>query len=360
MWQKAILAVCLAALALGQETDNCFDVQCGTGTTTSKCVTIDSASKNVTLTPCAENYLCSSGGFSSYIGASSFEGSCFNFGTDEAETTDDCSYYPGSQDAGESCCVDADCFSGSCSSKTCSPVGEGEACESYDQCDVNYYCSNSKCTAAKDDGESCGDDDEECKAGSACNKGSCTKLYSLDDGASSDSDKFCKSGWETEDKCLSVTSVSVGDAQLESPFKCTIGETCKFTFSDETTDEKKCSCAGSSGTEGYCYDSRYTRYMKGHMDKVYAEFSAGDGGNCYGGSSHSGSFSTLSSCGMISQELYEFESKMEQQYENWPLYQSGVIDGCALALNIFDPDYTEDDYDSAFGLLASLALLILN
>lgn len=363
MWRQIVVCLSLAGLAIAMDYENCVALECGSGTTDSNCVSV--GTDKVVVTPCSSGKYCPDTTQLANPVTSWYDVSCLTTPTvnTDGEGTDFCSsgFTFTNQAAGDFCCNASDCYSNSCSSNACGPVASGETCTDNDQCDVNYYCSSGKCTEALADGSAC-NEDTDCRSGSGCNNAKCTKLLSLEAGVAAEDAKYCKSGATNDNICTEV-EVYVNGTKLESPFECNIGDTCTFKLTHGGSNDltRKCSCPGiADSTTGYCELYDYLYHVSGGIDQVTSEadFSAG---TCYGQSPHNlGDLSTLVSCGVISEDYREFYQKIMEQYDHWALYKSGVIDSCATELQLFDPNYSADDYNFSSSLVYSLIVLVFN
>jgi len=178
----------------------------------------------------------------------------------------------------------------------------------------------------------------------------------LDNGSEADEDKYCKAGNRNSAGKCDSNSVYVAGVKLDMPFACTIGTTCVYKEDiSGSSVSLSCQCAGDGTTAGYC--APYGT-MTGWDDVILPKLQYSDG-DCAGASVHTDSAHTLNYCNSISDDALTYILKMVEIGDNWSLYHSGAIDGCALDLGAFDPSYDINSYSGAEILVVSTLIALL-
>jgi hypothetical protein len=192
--------------------------------------------------------------------------------------------------AGESCVTSSDCYSeegfpvlGKCVNNTCSGVAKNSNCNKTKECVVGNWCKSvnetqNLCTAQTEIGKGCSKS-EECVNNAFCNKGVCTKLYSVKigsevtvhaDDVNDYEKKACATGYVVPltngtKYCMYVKYDR--NATETSPFmKCTVDEVCKYKASgvdkvepfSYVPENNKCQCGYNANGDAFC-----PRYSEG-------------------------------------------------------------------------------------------------
>jgi len=180
-----------------------------------------------------------------------------------------CTASPTLKDDLASCTAGTECRSGTCTEKVCTPIDNGLACETNNQCKVGSYCTlvetKKVCVIQKDIGQPC-TDDKSCLNTFLCNNSACTLPFSLKDGDAADRPVFCKSGdYDGQNGqpgvCITTT--------LTSPPKCSAEQTtCSYSYGAKTLI-KNCDCNFTDGLK-YCPlgsdQQAYKDYVSGYTD----------------------------------------------------------------------------------------------
>ena len=359
MWRRVALAVALVHLAKALSKDECYTIQCGQETS-EKCIAVDSDSKTLTLSPCSDGLGCGGDLEQLRIESPFSEGSCVQ--QTSSSSSPSCPTFT-QLNAGEYCCEDEDCYSGKCTNNECAFVEEGGECNSFRQCNINHYCGDAKCTAAKQEGASCSEH-YECLTGYGCNSGTCTKLFSIDVDESASDGIFCKTILEGNGKCVGI-KVYKEDQEISPPYECTLGETCEYKLEgyEEPFTTGECLCSGLPGEKGHFQDLQglgYNYFASGDFARVYENLEFNQDHKCYGSEVYDSSISDMHECGAVSDDFYYYYTNITTQGYLWNLYHSGAIDGCSKDLGLFDPNYKHSDYETGSLLLGSLAILYFN
>lgn len=239
---------------------------------------------------------------------------------------------------GHPCTVPNNCSSNICSVPLCYGVPGGRYCYDSEACLPGFYCDNNICTETKSDGDSC-EIHEECPIGYGCD-GSCTLLFSKEQGESTTDKKLCKSNFmnEVEGKCDSLL-VYVFDQELDYPFDCKIDETCvyKYKQTGEVWAELPCACAGvAKKGGGYC------SYFAEHTDKVVKDhyiYMTYTYSTCGGNWTHTDDPDILYNCGSITDDQYWYFHNLVGRSRYLAVYQSGALDDCAEHFQFFNLTY---------------------
>ena len=112
---------------------------------------------------------------------------------------------------GKKCNYNAECYTGFCSGGKCAAYGT-EECDDDNNCGPDRYCDNEnggtgKCVAFVNEGDDCSK--TKCAPGLECDSTSkCKKLFSLDTGAATTKEEFCKTLAAYNGKCIEVVKVA--------------------------------------------------------------------------------------------------------------------------------------------------------
>ena len=168
---------------------------------------------------------------------------------------------------GAYCSTNVDCLSDLCVDKACVGAQPFAACESHADCNIGLKCDFHKkyCNHQLYLNETGCFEDYDCLNSAGCIEGKCIPYHSLNDGETSPSDLFCKSGHKYKGICLS--SVKVYNKRL--PYRCEITEanTEKCEYYDGVNKFfLNCACGINSNGQGYCPlckgDLEYKVYLK--------------------------------------------------------------------------------------------------
>lgn len=351
-----ILVLTLFIGCYSLQTSDCKPLECGNSSDTEKCVVI--SENSISFIPCTSGSTCGTDFSELNVEEKFVDVECTS--NVPIDSSEEC---PGIEDAGNVrsgffCCKDSDCFSNSCEDKRCAGVEKDKKCSDVDEnCLPGHYCQknanpeDSECKEGKDDGEKC-TRNEECLVGMMCNiefnqeEGECTWIYSLDAGDKSNEKILCKTNYLTkeEDKCDEL-DVYIDNTKISEPYECNIGQTCEFRskVTNEVRGNSACFCDGKHTDTGYC--GEFIEYT-GVLNSMFKKFRFSSS-RCSGKYAHSTDFDVLLYCDSISEELYTYYLNLFRQAIYWPVFQSGALDGCIEDLELFDPSYDVDSFDSA-------------
>ena len=258
---------------------------------------------------------------------------------------------------GSPCTQASDCSSYICSVPVCYGAPPGIYCPNDEGCLPGFYCDRGAfvCTASLNPGDSC-DFDNECPVGYGCDT-LCKLLFSVDEGIATSHSLMCKSNFEFQGVCDSLI-VFVNDVQLSSPFNCKIGEFCTYKSFVTGTVYDIQPWAGSGILEkggGYC--SFYLEYSNDLVQDnyVYLTYTYS---TCSGYYAHCDDPDVLLMCGSITQDQRDFLFNMRGQARYWSLFQSGMIQDCSVAFNLFNYTYLSIYYENAWRHAFSLMLML--
>lgn len=318
MWQLLLLL----SLSHGMESENCRDMNCDSVTRNSDCVVVSTSYIN--LYKCTEGYKCPTAILNNT--ASMVDTTCEvlvrNFTcTGAFDLT-----------PGRKCCTGNDCKSGICANNVCTTISP---CSVDEDCIRSKYCSGSSCVDCKSEGDSCSRD-AECSISYGCNLGICTQVLSLPIGSPASDSKFCQTGFYYNNTCEGV-DVSVNRTAQVSPFECRIKDVCNYTYTyaKNIIELQPCLCSGKSGMVGYCsayvaYDPLYAAAMYANLDYTSS--------NCGGIYVSSVDPEILLECGSIGKaNYYAFIKDLFRAYY-WNIYNSGILENCAMLLDLYDPN----------------------
>lgn len=176
--------------------------------------------------------------------------------------------YPGAK-----CTYDSDCFSESCVNNVCKGFESGANCSYSLDCDIGLYCNSnadvSVCSSLKGDGEAC-DTYWQCDYGYGCNYGICTKYYSILSGSTTEVDcenhssVFCDSGTcannDGIDVCIKAFEFDKGGDIV----KCNSEQDCTIT-SGSYTSYTSCDCGLNGDGYSYCESLYGSTYMQDYV-----------------------------------------------------------------------------------------------
>jgi hypothetical protein len=318
----------LLSTVSAMDTGECLPLYCNANTTQDYC--IDANSTYITLYTCTPGFYCNT--------------TILN--DDNAITSQvDCvplnrsNQCQGSGDLseGRQCCTNTDCKSGSCYNLICTGISP---CVVDEDCVGNQYCASGSCVASLSDGSACSSDNQ-CNVGSGCNAGLCTPLFSLDSGSNTTAAKFCSTNFMFDGACDYV-SVYVNRTFQTNPFVCfTPRDMCNYTtgYAQINITFEPCTCAGSNNpTVGYC--SKYMLNDYNYSVNLYANI-AYNSSNCGGESKNTVDVERLLECGSISKSQYYWFIQNQQRALYWNIYQAGILDECAVALDLYDPNWSD-------------------
>lgn len=237
--------------------------------------------------------------------------------------------------SGRACCTNNDCKSEECLHSICTPT---TACDADEDCVSNTYCVDANCMPTFKTGSPCSHENQ-CSIGDGCNNGYCTTLTTLDIGAPAEDSKFCVTGFAYDGLCESI-QITVNKTIQKAPYECFLGDLCNYTLtvSKKFFNESACICAGDGSYKGYC--SAYIIYDYDLSSNLY-NYLGYSSSNCGGNYTKTLDPDILLECGSISKSnYYNFIQGLYRAYY-WNLYQSNVLDSCALMLGLYDPNASE-------------------
>ncbi|CAG9321083.1 unnamed protein product [Blepharisma stoltei] len=130
-----VLFLFLIGFSVGLEYTSCHTVTCGTGITSSECISISSSDGKVTVTPCTTGLQCQDNGqFTSTTGG--WNSSNCTTAISQNSTTS----LIRQSAAGYPCSSNSDCASNTCQNGICQGIPEGQNCTLDDECQPNHYC----------------------------------------------------------------------------------------------------------------------------------------------------------------------------------------------------------------------------
>lgn len=330
-------------------TDNCLDINCGSGITSDTCISTSDTS--ITVYSCKAGYFCN---YDSLGTVAPWEDvQCIS----AAFLENPCLYESNSLPTGMPCCTDSNCLSGSCgsSSSLCSGKSTGTSCSASEECVSGSYCASGVCAKLKKPDDSC-EIDLECPEGYVCSAAKCKQIFSLKVGESSTNSKACETNFLYNGVCDSI-QVFINGKEANWPYSCTISiTTCEYKLSStgKTYETSDCVCSGKNSTTGYCgLYAKYSDNVIPMLSEIQYTSSI-----CAGSPAHSTNITEMYMCGSI---LYDFFYKFSQfygQYEFLNIYASGALDYCSMSLEIYDPTYTFEAYTSGVWLIASIYFLV--
>ena len=148
---------------------------------------------------------------------------------------------------GKKCNYNAECYTGFCSGGKCAAYGT-EECDDDNNCGPDRYCDDKdtgKCVAFVNEGDDCSK--TECAPGLECDSTSkCKKLFSLDTGAATTKEEFCKTLAAYNGKCIEVVKVA---------------DDCSLTYKDGGS-EKTDTITQNPGLK----DGDYCKYVYGSQE----------------------------------------------------------------------------------------------
>ncbi|CAG9316481.1 unnamed protein product [Blepharisma stoltei] len=354
MAKFGFLILSFLGFAIALDTSSCRLISCGSEASTGgNCVT--ASSTDITVSPCPSSDYCSN--TAQFEDRSGWANAVCQTTPIVNATEKEC---PGKHTlvTWDRCCRDKDCYSHNCTSDDrCDPVLEGGTCTADEHCDAFHYCGSGVCTPTLSENSVCSYDNM-CNPGFGCSYGYCTQYWSLDIGTLASDDKFCKTNYRDKyNKCDAIT-VWTSTGETIDNFPCTVPDTCswKSITTGDTLETAACQCGGADAKSGFCSAS-YPNL--GWDDALYPRMQYYTS-VCSGAKAHSTDISTLYSCQSIWRDQKNFYTWVQAFYTYWPLYHSGVIDSCALDLDLFDPAYDMDAYESAGYFVVSAIILYLN
>lgn len=320
--------------AYSLDTSSCLVLTCSNGPSRENC--IESQDGGIFISPCVDGLKCDT--------------SSLNTQTDEWPTVtclpdtiepDLCEDVYEELYTGQTCCVSSNCVSYQCTNNRCEGTDEGDKCDKDEECLPNFYC-NGVCKAAVT--KNC-ESDNMCHVGFGCLNTQCVQLNSLDNGAESDRDFFCKSNFVYNGKCDVIETYSNG-VFLGDELLCVIGQQCDYyTKNDHVLyDSGKCLCSGDgNGDTGYCgkYADKSSQIMMYYEAIVY------DSSKCSGYLAHNNDPDVLYECASVSKDQRDYAKIMLARFKYYNLHMSTAIDHCARPLGIFNPWYDPSQYTSA-------------
>ena len=331
-------------------TSECIDITCGTGITSEECVLVTDS--KIEVRGCKAGYYCD---YSVLGEVGEWKNATCKYLYSRINT---CAYPQTELKAGFYCCKDSECKSGSCTSNRCKGESNGAKCQTSSECGKDLYCKDSsKCEPVKDLNEKCTEDNE-CKAGTVCNKNECTKMLSLNPGDKADNPKACISNFAYQGICDNI-EVYKGGKKLEEPYECDIGEECtyKLTEGEGIYTTGKCVCGGNSSDTGYC--SEYIRYRV-DANQMYDEMKYSKS-ECSGSNAHSLDPDILYMCDSIDFYTYLKYHKYMGQLLYHSLFSDKSLDHCSMAAGLYDPYYSFKVKESfSLGLCLAWTILIVS
>jgi hypothetical protein len=184
---------------------------------------------------------------------------------------------------GEACTEENDCFvaTSSCVNKKCNGTAIGGTCSDDNLCLSGSFCNGVNCTAQLKEKDTCvGVFD--CENNFGCYNKTCTKFYSLANGADltaamtsqTNPELFCLWGYSSENKCDRFRNTG---ALTNNLVACdyTNGQKCNYTMeSSKKNTTQECGCAMNAEGDSYCpnavnVDSEWKSYYS-NLNKQYA------------------------------------------------------------------------------------------
>ncbi|CAG9310752.1 unnamed protein product [Blepharisma stoltei] len=365
--KSSLAFLILSTVTFGLEYQSCSKITCGTGTN-NQCISVYSNNNTVVVTPCSSsNSSCSDNDqFSSTTG--NWTSATCEAKPAQVTSTRDCSANSTTL-TGKSCCTDSNCVSGSCSSGICKGLANGANCTADEECQPGYFCKNftsgngtnstssRTCASLLSSGDACTVNNE-CPIGYGCNNSTCTKLFTKDINSSVSDKMFCKSDFQRNGKCDGILIYTDNSTQaLSSPFKCNLGEQCKYVYASDgvTAATDWCQCGGVDNSAGYC--GSFGNVI-GFWDQVFPklQYSSSD---CSGRFSHTDNFTELFNCSSLSSSEQEYLTSMSDQATYWTLYESEAIDACVNQLGLFPTNVSLNSSASGAIILAISAILLI-
>ena len=171
-------------------------------------------------------------------------------------------YVMTSQVHGEFCKIGQDCSSKNCVNYRCIGLAKDATCVNTADCATGFYCKATKCTAQAKVTEAC-ETDNDCVNSAGCNAKLCVAYYSLEKGAASTNDMFCKLGFISDNKCAEL----VYDAAQKTNECAAEATTCKVTIDNGASapNTVPCLCGQVDGTKKFCnkLPTADATYLKG-------------------------------------------------------------------------------------------------
>lgn len=130
------LFVFLIGCALSLEYESCLTVSCGTGNTTSECISVSASDGKVKVTPCSDNLYCDDKNQLTSTTGQWTSAKCEAI-EDSTETNE--SLIRDSA-AGAECTDDSICASNSCKDGFCEGIISGGICTLDDECEIGTFC----------------------------------------------------------------------------------------------------------------------------------------------------------------------------------------------------------------------------
>ena len=169
---------------------------------------------------------------------------------------------------GNQCVKNNECRSNFCSEGVCQKdlaefeAQEGSQCESHEDCNPNFHCSQSGCRPQKEVGDECSNDFM-CVNSAGCLLGKCARFGSLEDNNESDNELICKSGYVDPSTRECKPSPVIIDK--EGPeYQCSsVQDSCAY-LSDGKTFSLPCKCGLSPEGATFCptiYNPDYTQLL---------------------------------------------------------------------------------------------------
>lgn len=328
--KKILFALVLSGIN-ALKSKECSNVTCS-GKIPSNNICLDAEEDNqISLYSCPKGYKCN---FEQLKSTGAFSSWSSEYCTEVEEESQCSAIEEKSRTTGEVCCKDSDCASEKCVDERCSGLLEGEECRNDEVCQPNHYCKDEKCTPAIELGQPCSRSNQ-CKLGSGCHKGTCTKYLSLPEGSSSSSARFCLTGITYNSTCDSI-KVKEEDLTLEYPYECHIGNYCRYYVrsNEYVFTSSDCMCDGLRSDKGYC--GSYIYYLEIEKIKLLTEIDYSQS-KCSGDNAHSFDLEVMHKCRTVTEDFYNYFRSYLDSLKYYSLYQSGAIDSCASSLGLFEP-----------------------
>ena len=109
---------------------------------------------------------------------------------------------------GDSCDINADCYSNNCLNTTCVSKADGESCKEDYECGTHSFCIKSSCTRYATNDDTCSSD-LKCAFGYVCadpgdGTMKCIEQYSVKAGSKASDQNVCEFGFSKNETCIII------------------------------------------------------------------------------------------------------------------------------------------------------------